>query len=409
VRRLILVLACGLISARGSTSVAAGPEYLVYVASEAADRISLVRFSPGAAKVEREIPTGLMPTSIDGPHGLAVSPDARWFYVSLAHGQPFGALWKYSTADNQPAGRVTLGSFPATLQISPGGDFAYVVNFNLHGDRVPSSVSVVETSTMTEVKRITTCMMPHGSRLDSSGARHYSACMMDDTLVEIDTSKLRVSRHFVTTAGKEHGADGPPVPAAPDSTEHAGHGADAATSATKACSPTWAQPSADDRSVFVACNGSNELVEIDVAAWKLVRRIRARQGIYNLAVTGDGKLVATNRRDQTVSIFDLASGKEATVVPLPRKAAHGVVISPDQKYAFVSVEGVGAEPGTVVMIDLASGRISATAEVAPQAGGIDVWRKPVNGSTGQRVNGSAGQRVNGSTGLNRRSAVPLIR
>ena len=112
---------------------------------------------------------------------------ASWFYVSIAHGQPFGALWKYSTIDNLLAGRVTLGSFPATLQISPSGDFAYVVNFNLHGDRVPSSVSVVETSTHVEVKRITTCVMPHGSSFDATGARHYSACMMDDTLVEIDT------------------------------------------------------------------------------------------------------------------------------------------------------------------------------------------------------------------------------
>jgi DNA-binding beta-propeller fold protein YncE len=352
---------------------APGPEYLVYVASEAADRISLIRFWPGGAKVEREMPTGLMPTSIDGPHGLAVSPDGQWFYVSLAHGQPFGALWKYSTRDNQPAGRVTLGSFPATLQISPGGDFAYVVNFNLHGDRVPSSVSVVETSSMTEVKRITTCLMPHGSRFDPTGSRHYSACMMDDMLVEIDTSKLRVSRHFIVTAGAEHGADGPPpASASPPSNDHAGHGADVTPTTAKSCSPTWAQPAADGGSVFVACNGSSELVEIDGAGWKLRRRIPARQGIYNLAVTTDGKLVATNRRDQSASIFDLSSGKEKAVVRLPRKAAHGVVISPDQRYAFISVEGVAAEPGTVVMVDLATGKISASADVAPQAGGIDV-------------------------------------
>jgi DNA-binding beta-propeller fold protein YncE len=375
VRRLILVFCSILLCWRGFTSQAAGTDYLVYIASEAADRISLVRFSPGTAKVEREIPTGLMPTSIDGPHGLAVSPDGQWFYVSLAHGQPFGALWKYSTKDNQPVGRVTLGSFPATLQISPGGDFAYVVNFNLHGDRVPSSVSVVETSTMTEVKRIHTCLMPHGSRFDPTGARHYSACMMDDTLVEIDTSKLRVSRHFVTTPGKEHGADGPPsIAATAERGEHAAHGADPNTTAAKACSPTWAQPSADGRSVFVACNGSNELVEIDVASWKLVRRIPARQGIYNLAVTTDGRLIATNRRDQSASIFDVTSGKETTVVPLPRKAVHGVAISPDQRYAFLTVEGVGAEPGTVVMIDLPAGKIVASVEVPPQAGGIDILR-----------------------------------
>ena len=350
-------------------------DYLLYVASEAADRIALIRFWPGGGRVERDLPTGIMPTSIDGPHGLAVSPDGRWFYVSLAHGQPYGALWKYSTADNQLAGRTTLGLFPATLQISPGGDFAYVVNFNLHGDREPSSVSVVETSTMSEIKRIPTCVMPHGSRLDPTGTRHYSACMMDDALVEIDALRLRVSRHLITTAGKEHGGAGaPPRAMTSDAGGHTGHGAEPSTSSTTACSPTWAQPSADGSLVFVACNGSNELVQVDVARWQVVRRLAARAGIYNLAVTKDGKLIATNRRDQSVSIFDIRAGTETTRVPLPRKAAHGVVVSPDQRFAFVSVEGVAAEPGTVVMIDLATGRTSASVEVAPQAGGIDFWK-----------------------------------
>jgi DNA-binding beta-propeller fold protein YncE len=354
----------------------ATPEYLLYVASEAADRLALVRFGPSGGRVEREVQTGVMPASIDGPHGLAVSPDGRWYYVSLAHGQPFGALWKYSTADNQVAGRVTLGSFPATLQISPGGDFAYVVNFNLHGDRVPSSVSVVETTTMLEVKRIPTCLMPHGSRFDPSGAKHYSACMMDDTLVEIDTARLRVSRHFMVTAGKEQGVEGPPPNRPVDHGAHAGHGADPtpAAAGAKACSPTWAQPSSDGRSVFVACNGSSELVEVDVGGWKVSRRIPAGQGIYNLAVTSGGKLIATNRRDQSASIFDTRSGKETARIPLPRKAPHGVVVSSDQRYAFVSVEGVAAEPGTVVMIDLATGKVTASVDVAPQAGGIDFWK-----------------------------------
>ena len=31
------------------------------------------------------------------------------------------------------------------------------------------------------------------------------------------------------------------------------------------CSPTWAQPSADGARIFVACNKSSDIVEIDVA------------------------------------------------------------------------------------------------------------------------------------------------
>ena len=368
-RTLRFIIAALLMSGIAQTQPS---RYWLFVASEAADRIALVRFDGESGHVEREFSTGIMPAAIDGPHGLAVAPDKRSFFVSLAHGQPYGAVWKYSTTGNdQVLGRVTLGSFPATMQVSPSGDFLYVVNFNLHGDRVPSSVSVVDTEAMVEIKRIQTCVMPHGSRFDPTGAHHYSACMMDDALVEIDTSTLRVSRHFILTKGKEHGGSGVPPVNTTAATAHAGHGTEAAGS--QACLPTWAQPSADGRSVFVACNGSSELVEIDVAGWAVKRRIAARNGIYNLAVTKDGKVIATNRHDQSASIFD-SSGQETARIPLPRKAPHGAVVSPDDRYAFVSVEGVASEPGTVVMIDIKTGKTVASVDVAPQAGGIDVWK-----------------------------------
>ena len=67
-------------------------DYLVYVLSESADKISLIRFGPNGAKVEREFTTGVMEPDIDGPHGIAVSPDKQNFYVSLAHGRPFGTV-----------------------------------------------------------------------------------------------------------------------------------------------------------------------------------------------------------------------------------------------------------------------------------------------------------------------------
>ena len=69
--------------------------YLVYVLSESADKISVVRFGPAGATVENSLDTGSMPTDIDGPHGIAISPDKKFYYVSLANGRPFGSVWKY--------------------------------------------------------------------------------------------------------------------------------------------------------------------------------------------------------------------------------------------------------------------------------------------------------------------------
>jgi len=362
-------------------------DYLFYVVSESADKIALIRFGPNGARVDHDLQTGDMPVDIDGPHGIVISPDRQFYYVSIAHGRPFGLVWKYATKDDSVVGKTTLGYFPATMDITPDGNFLFVVNFNLHGDMVPSSVSVVSTPTMTEVARIQTCTMPHGSRLNPQGTKQYSACMMDDMLVEIDTASLRVARHFVVTKGKELGLAGAPKTKVADATagmpgmnmpgmkDTGGHGMEPPKPGDNSCSPTWAQPSVDGSSIYVACNKSSEIVEVNANTWKLVRRIPARAGVYNLAVTHDGtRLLATNKRDQSVSIYDLKSGKELARLPTKRRVLHGVVVSPDDAYAFVTVEGVGAEPGTVEIIDLKALKTVATVDVGEEAAGVDFYK-----------------------------------
>jgi DNA-binding beta-propeller fold protein YncE len=362
-------------------------DYLVYVVSESADKIALVRFGPKGARIDHELQTGDMPVDIDGPHGIVVSPDRQFYYVSIAHGRPFGLVWKYSTRDDRVLGKATLGYFPATVDITPDGNFLFVVNFNLHGDMVPSTVSVVSTPTMTEVARLQTCTMPHGSRLNPQGTKQYSACMMDDLLVEIDTRTLKVARHFIVTKGKEMGLAGAPKlkPAGgmnsmpgmtmPGMKDTGGHGMEAPKSGDTSCSPTWAQPSADGSSIFVACNKSSEIVEVDTNNWTLVRRITARAGVYNLAITHDGtRLLATNKRDQSVSVFELKSGRELARLLTKRKVLHGVVVSPDDAYAFVTVEGIGSEPGTVEIIDLNALKTVATVDVGQEAAGVDFYK-----------------------------------
>lgn len=375
--RLLLACITALIATVSHVAAQTRPakDYLVYVLSESADRIALVRFGPAGARVDHDLHTGEMPTDINGPHGLAIAPDKRSYYVSLSHGRPFGTVWKYSVDDDRVLGKITLGFFPATIDVSKDGELLFVVNFNLHGDVVPSSVSVVATEPMLEVARIPTCTMPHGSRLSPDGTKHYSACMMDDLLVEIDTQSLKVSRNFLLTKGHEMGKTGPPTPSSitgMKGMDMSGHGMEGPKPGNTACAPTWAQPSVSGASIFVACNQSSEIVEIAANKWSVVRRIPARPGVYNLAVTHDGRrLLGTNKRDQSVSVFDLKSGKELARLPTKRKVLHGVVVSPDDLYAFVSVEGIGAEPGTVEVIDLTTLKTVATLDVGAQASGID--------------------------------------
>ena len=116
-------------------------DYYLYVAAESEDEVALIRFDGKTAHVVKRIPVGVWPLEIEGPHGLSVSPDGDYWYLSMAHGLPYGHLYKYKTGSDEMVDRVELGLFPATMGISNATGLLYIVNFNLHGGHTePSTV-----------------------------------------------------------------------------------------------------------------------------------------------------------------------------------------------------------------------------------------------------------------------------
>ena len=325
-------------------------DYYVYVGAESADLLHRIRFGPEGAVLDRTIAVGEMATETEGPHGLNISPDGRFLFMTTGHGVPDGKLWKFHAGPDTLVGDpILLGYFPATLDLTPDGLYAFVANFNLHGEMVPSTVSVVYTPDMIEVEQVETCTMPHGARLDAAGVYLYSACMMDDQIVEIDTRTFEVSRRFRVAGGDGHSGPG--------------------------CSPTWVVPARTGNSLFVACNRGGRILEIDRGSWSLARTLDTGPGPYNLALTPDDRiLVATLKSGAGVQFFDTATGRSLGTAPTSTTVTHGVAVSPDGRYAFVSVEGVGAEPGKVDIFDLAVFERVAEVEVGQQAGGIVFWR-----------------------------------
>jgi DNA-binding beta-propeller fold protein YncE len=140
--------------------------------------------------------------------------------------------------------------------------------------------------------------------------------------------------------------------------------------------PTWVSPHPDGKHVYAALNGKATIVEVDTKRWAVSRRFPTGKGPYNLDITADGKtLVATYKTEGAIGIWDLAdrsetNGKELARIKSTRGVTHGVVISPDGRYAFVTSEGKNSERGAVDIVDLRSRKIVATAEVSLQAGGI---------------------------------------
>ncbi len=351
------------------------PTYRLYVANESSDLISRVAFTPGqGAVVEKEIPVGIMPGDNDGAHGIKVSPDGEYWYVTIAHGTPFGYAWKFHAGPDTLVARTELGHFPATMGITPDGRMLLTANFNLHGDMVPSDVSVVYTPEMLEIAKVETCLMPHGSRVSSDGSRHYSACMHSDQLVEIDIATFQVTHRFSLTPGNERLVDGE---------QGAGHMAAMVGGAV--CSPTWAEPAKGpmaNRVVYVACNKNQEILAVDTQDWQVVSRFSTGMAPYNLEATEDGRrLVATLKGEQGIAVFDLEKGTQVGRVQASRPVTHGVAASPDGRYAFISNEAVGSTLGTLDIVDLETLELVESIELRHQSGGIDFWSLTSDGPT----------------------------
>lgn len=358
-------------------------DYYAYVTAESDDEVSVVKFDGEKAETVKTIQVGVWPAEIEGPHGITVDPSGEYWYLSLAHGNPYGTVYKYKTGSDEMVGQTQLGLFPASMQISKATGLLYVVNFNLHGDMVPSSVSVVDPETMTELKQITTGVMPHGSRISPDGLKQYSVGMMSGELFEINTATLNVDRVLQLDAMEmekkkmgDMGGDHANMDHSNMDHSKMNHGDMGEKkmyhSKTK---PTWVIPHPTEPKLYVAGNGSGELLEIDTKEWKVTHRLATGKGPYNVEVTPDGsKIVVTYKSEGATAIWDAKKRKELAKIPNTRRVSHGVAITSDSKYAFVSVEGIGGEPGTVDILDLKSLKKVASTEMGKQAGGIAFWK-----------------------------------
>lgn len=371
-RYALLVLFIGLLAGSlGAQVPRADQPFTLYVSSEAGDIVTRIEVSAAGWRKVRQIPVGVLATDLDGPHNVAVTPDGLSWYVSLAHGAPFGSVWRFAAGSDSLLGRVQVGMFPTTIGISPDGDWAFVPNSDFHGDRgYENTVSVLYLPDLIQVLEIPTCDMPHGSRYNHAGTRVYIACMMSDELVEIDPTAFGIVRRVPLGSGAAgHAEHGGPAraPLGAASSTMPGQNPD--------CLTTYVSVSPDDRLLYLACNHSNELQVRDAGSLELVRRLATGEGAYNVEPSTDGRWVlVTNKKGQSVSVFDTRTWTEAARIPTSRRVPHGIAFSPDGRFAFISVESVGSDPGAVDAIDLATLTRVASIEIPRQPTGIAVWR-----------------------------------
>ena len=363
----------------------ASTPYTLYVSSESGDVVSRIEVGPNGWHKVREVSVKLIANELSGPHNVAVSPDGRFWYVSIAHGTPYGAVWKYATGSDSLVGRVKVGMFPTTIGLSPDGDWAYVPNSDFHGDRGhENTLSVIYTPDLASLTEIRACDMPHGSKWNHAGTRVYVACMMSDELLTIDPGTFSVSARVALgsdtpMSNAEHmkmeTREDSLMMAAAKPKPKVGAASSTMTGQNPDCLTTYVSVAPNDSLIYLACNHSNELQVRDANTLTLVRRLPTGAGAYNVEPSPDGRLVfVTNKKDKSVSVFDTRTWAETKRIPTSKRIPHGIAFSPDGRYAFVTCESVGTDPGAIDAIDLSSLSVVASMPLALQPTGVAVWR-----------------------------------
>ena len=359
-----LLLAMGSAACAARPAALTGPApaasgYTAWVANEASDLVTRLHYTPGGElTVVRSIGVGV-PGRIAGPHGIAASPDGRYWYVSLSHGTPFGRVRKYSTAADTALAAVGVGLFPETIAITPDGQYLFLTNQDLHATAQISGISVVYTPTMTEVARPNTCPRPQGGRMNATAVTHFSVCGRTDQLVAIDARSFAVVHRYSLTPRSEQsvGVDERVTPAP---------GADR-------CAPAWAEPGRGARAglVYVACRAGDQVVEIDAVTWQVTRRFTFEAPGRMATDPSGALLLVALPADSAVIVLNLDAATHQRIAT-SRQGPRGIAVTADGRYAFIANEGAGAARGTVDVIDLTARARVASVDVAYSPAAIDV-------------------------------------
>jgi len=350
------------------------PAYRILVASESGDIVTQLTWDGTALKTVKVVPVGIMPADIDGPHNVTVSPDGKYWYVTIAHGTPYGTLWKMAAGGDSVVAKAPVEMFPTTIGLTPDGDLAFVANSDFHGDHPRVNVvTIVQTATMAPLTNLPACDMPHGVKVNHAGSLIYVSCMNSDEILEIDRQSFRIQRRHKTGEGSPQamaGMHGGPAAMAPGAAAGGAGGA-------HDCSPTFVSVSPDDRRLYVACNHGNTLQVLDATTLRLVKEIPTGAGAYNVEPSADGRwVIVTNKKAQSVSLVDAQLLTEVARIPTSKKLPHGVAYAPGGRWAFISVESIGTDPGAVDVIDLWTLARVASIPVPLQPTGITILRNP---------------------------------
>jgi len=330
----------------------------VFVTNQSADLVAVIDIETNL--VMRYVTTGTQPRgSIPAaPHHVRIDQQGIYFYVTLINDQE---LWKFSATTYEFIAKVSVTPSPADIILTPSGDTAIVTHFST----LPQIATLVDTRTMQVIKTFTvpTPLRPfvsfaHGALLSGDGKRLYTTNQGTGNLTEITLIDNSMRIVALDTSG-------------------------APTSDTK---PYLADESPDGRYIFVACYGTDDVRVIDRQrdSTRATRIIPVGTRPLHVHVSDDGEYVlAANQGSDDVTIIR-TSDYSTTTIPDVGRQPHGVDLSPDGRFLYVTCENqtdaipphhptIGSRGiSFVTVIDFASRRIIRRIEVGGFAAGISI-------------------------------------
>ncbi len=283
----------------------------VYVTNPEGHSITILERTGDRLSVVREVPAGA------GPLGVAVSP---------TDGRVFAADWYGDTvavmdADGAPLGAVHVGQSPSGVAVDAAGTRLYVAN------RESDNLSVIDLATLTTVATIPVGHAPFGVTLH--GGRVFVANVQSGDVSVLDMASLAEIRRVKVGEFPYAVAVTPDGSRLLVTNQHSGTLSVFDADFTKLPDitvgdyPEGIAMSEDGTRAFVAVWMDNRLAEIDVAAGKMVRKIKVGESprAFGLFLAALASTPAAAQPVPSLAAFDFTINNTSPAATTPDEFA----------------------------------------------------------------------------------------
>jgi len=316
-----------------------------------------------------------------GSNPVAATISATPLSVGYAYVPNYGSdnVSVINTTTNTEIKKISVGVNPWGVSVSPKGNFVYVTN------QTSNSVSVIDATTNILFTTIGVGLSPEGITVSPDGSRVYVANETSGTVSVIDAATNKVISNITV------GANPQGITVSPDGnhvyvTSATSNNISVISTATNivtatvgvGTSPIAVAVSPDNSKIYVANFNSGSVSVINATANAILTTIPVGLSPEAITVSPDGKFVyVTNGGSSSVSVISTLTNGVISSIPIA-STPEGVSVSQDGKLLYIASFG-GA---SVSVFDISANSVIATIGVGQFPGIRGNFLKNGTGCTG---------------------------